>query len=349
MKIVHLLNHVKEIGNGIVNTAIDLACLQAQAGHTVAIASAGGEYEALLQRYGVQHVTLNQARRPTILWRAVQGYRQLLQTFDPDIVHTHMMTGVVLAKGLRYGHRYKLIATVHNEFQRSAILMGLADGVIAVSQAVADAMARRGIPVGKLRVVRNGTIGSLRPPASETAKVLHHHAITTVAGLYHRKGVADLITAFNLMAHHVPEVHLYVVGNGPNRAEFEAQAQQTAVASRIHFEGFQPDPQGYLRGTDIFVLASRQEPFGLVLSEAREAGCAIVATDVGGIPEALDYGRAGMLVPPRQPGALAKALTQLCRHPEQLKGWQKQAQTNLDWLSVQRVCSETQAVYEEFL
>ncbi|OKH32869.1 glycosyltransferase [[Phormidium ambiguum] IAM M-71] len=349
MRILHLLNHVQEIGNGIVNVAIDLACLQAKAGHQVAVASAGGEFEVLLAKYGVKHFVLNQARNPVNLINASQFYRRIIREFQPDIVHTHMMTGVVLARLLKPGFNYALISTVHNEFQRSAVLMGLADRVIAISHAVADSMMRRGIPKNKISVVYNGTLGSPRTrKISEYQPLnLQRPAIATVAGMYHRKGIAELIDAFSKIAPNFPKLNLYLVGNGPDKVTFENQAQNTPFSNRIHFVGFQPAPQKYLLSCDIFVLASHQEPFGLVLSEAREAGCAIVATNVDGIPEALDNGKAGILVPPKDSCALANTLSNLLNSPEILHKWQNQAQTNLEWLNVSRVNEETLAVYEK--
>ena len=350
MRILHTLNHIQEIGNGIVNVAVDLACLQAEAGHRVVVASAGGEYDRLLARYGVEHRLLDQRRQPLNLLRAAGHYRSLIQTVQPDIVHAHMMTGMILARTLRERASYGLVSTVHNEFQRSAILMGLADRVLAVSQSVANSMARKGIPQSKLRVVCNGTLGSPRERLSELPSVvLQRPAIATLAGMYHRKGIADLITAFESVATEFLDVHLYLIGNGPDRAEFEAQAKATVVADRIHFEGYQAEPQRYLYATDIFVLASRQEPFGLVLSEAREAGCAIVASNVDGIPEALDGGKAGILVPAANSPALADAIAQLLRDPELLKAWKARSCQNLDWLKVSRVHTETLAVYAELL
>jgi glycosyltransferase involved in cell wall biosynthesis len=351
MRILHILNHVQEIGNGIVNVAVDLACLQAKAGHELGVASAGGEYEELLTRYGARHFKLDQTRKPINLLKAASRYRTIVQEFQPDIVHAHMMTGVVLARILRAKTRYGLVSTVHNEFQRSAVLMGLADCVIAVSNAVSCSMTRRGIPHKKLRVVCNGTLGSPRSrPLNEYLPLpLKRPAIATVAGMYRRKGIAELIDAFAQIALDFPDAHLYLIGNGPDRALFEAQAQNTPVADRIHFEGFQPEPQRYLLATDIFVLASHREPFGLVLSEAREAGCAIIATDVDGIPEALDGGQAGLLVPPADSQALAAALVQLLSDPNVLHTWKKQAQHNLDWLTAGRVNEETLAVYRELL
>lgn len=347
MRILHILNDVRELGNGIVNAAIDLACAQAQAGFQVAIASGGGEYEDLMKRYGITHYLFDQRRRPISLWNAVWRYREIIQDFDPDVVHTHMITGVILARVLRGNADYTLISTVHNEWQRSAHWMGIADRVIAVSQSVADSMEQRGIPRHKLSVVANGTIGSLRRRAIERVEPLplKRPAITTVAGMFHRKGIGELLEAFVQIADDHPTVHLYLVGNGSDRAEFEQQARNSPYSDRIHFEGFQAEPQRYLLSTDVFVLASRQEPFGLVLAEAREAGCAIVATQVDGIPEVLEGGNAGLLVPVRDVSALAAALSQLLSSRDDLNTWKHRAQQNLDWLRIERVHQETLGVY----
>ncbi|MCY7321917.1 MAG: glycosyltransferase family 4 protein [Phormidesmis sp. CAN_BIN36] len=347
MRILHVLNHIQKIGNGIVNVTIDLACLQAQAGHDVAVASSGGEFEELLSDYGVRHFEIDQRRRPVTLIRAVPRFWAIVKAFEPNIIHAHMMTGVVFAKLLKGGAKYAIVSTVHNEFQRSAILMGLADRVIAISQAVEISMRQRGIAASKLRVVANGTLGSPRcRPLSEVEPLpLRRAAITTVAGMFHRKGIKTLIDAFTEVSTHFP-AHLYLVGDGEDRAEFERHARKSPVSDRIHFEGFQPEPQRYLLATDIFVLASDREPFGLVLSEAREAGCAIVATHVDGIPEVLENGKAGLLVPPRDVSTLAKTLTQLLSNPKQLAMWRQRAPQNLEWLSVRRVHRETLEVYE---
>lgn len=349
MRILHILNDIRHLGNGIINVTIDLACLQAKAGYQVAIASNGGEYESLLAAYQVNHFQLNQQRRPLNLLKAARQFRAIVQEFQPDIVHAQMMTGMVLTWLLKGDCSYQLVSTVHNEFQPGAILMGLADRTIAVSQAVADAMQARGVPQRQLRVIRNGTLGSPRQQQAHPPLALQHPAIVTVAGLYERKGISDLISAFATIAPDFPAVHLYLVGNGPDRAKFEAAAQQTTVADRIHFEGFQPEPQRYLRTAEIFVLASRREPFGLVLSEAREAHCAIVASQVDGIPEALEQGQAGILVPPADPVTLAQALRQLLANPEVLQAWRDRAGQNLSWLTVDRVHQETMAVYQECL
>jgi glycosyltransferase involved in cell wall biosynthesis len=349
MRILHILNHVAEVGNGIVNAAVDLACLQARAGHEVGVASAGGQYEGLLARYGVRHFDLDQTRKPVNLLKASRRYRAVVRDFQPDIVHAHMMTGAVIAKSLRWRGKYRLVTMVQTSFRRSAILMSLGDRVIMVNEADARSMKWRSVASTKIRVVRNGTLGSprVRPVSDCQPAALEGKAIVTVAGMYRRKGIAELITAFEGVVSRFPEAHLYLVGDGPDRPEFEDLARRSAASRRVHFEGFQKEPQRYMLAAEVFVLASHRDPYPLVLSEAREAGCAIVASAVDGIPEALDSGNAGLLVPPKDVPSLEAALVDLLANPEENARWQRLALQNLEAHTVDRVAQDVEAVYRE--
>jgi glycosyltransferase involved in cell wall biosynthesis len=351
VRILHLLNELDELGTGMTNVAIDLACRQAETGHTVFVVSRGGTYEPLLANYDIPHFKVDQKRRPLTLLRALVAFRRILKTCRPDIVHVHMMTGAALAFAARLGSSYRIVSTVHNEFQRGSILMGLADRVIVVSDSGADTMMRFGVPKRKIVKVRNGTVGSARTlwalrDLAEPPTILQRPAITTVAGMQFRKGISDLIAAFESVAEEFPNANLYLVGDGPDRALFEEQARLTRVSGRIHFEGFQKRPSEYLASTDVFVLASHAESMPLVLSEAREAGCAIIATDVNGNNEALNGGSAGLLVPPHDSHALAGAIAGLLRNENERIKWAKVARENLDWARVSRVVDETVAAYE---
>jgi glycosyltransferase involved in cell wall biosynthesis len=347
MKILHVLNHILEAGNGIVNIAIDLACLQAQSGHTVAIASAGGEYESILENFGVKHFYLNQERTVENIVKVGFNYRKIAHSFQPHIVHAHMITGVIVAKSFKYGLNYKLVSTIHNEFQKAAIFMGLADSVITVSNAVAASMVSRGIPLHKIHVVRNGVTNSPRRNFSSEDNIepLNRPSITTVAGMYQRKGVYDLVEAFSLIAQDFPSAHLYMIGDGPDREDLEKSIKRSPLTDRIHFEGFQKNPYKYLLSSDIFVLASHSETFGLSIAEAREAGCAIVASNIGGIPETLDNGSAGIMFPVKDIKSLSAILNSLLSDHTYLEEMKQKSQQNLDWLSVQRVSEETLEIY----
>ncbi|MFD1773860.1 glycosyltransferase family 4 protein [Paenibacillus rhizophilus] len=348
MRILHVANHVKESGNGIVNVMIDLACEQTARNHQVGIISAGGQYEELLTRYHIRHYRLDQTRKPAQLMRAVFDFRRMVADFAPDIIHAHMMTGAVLARFLRGFRKYKIVTHVHNEFQKSADFMKVGDRVIAVSQAVCDAMASRGVKRDKLRVILNGTIGSPRNSDSGP-EPLEGRAIVTVAGMYERKGISDLIDAFNLLAGCHPDVKLYIVGDGPDRARFEEHASSSPYSGRIRFAGFQSESRRWMKAADVFVLASHKEPFGLVLIEARESGCAIVATEVDGIPEALDHGESGILVPPRDAKTLADAIARLLDDDVMRQHYRARSGMGLDYYRAGRMAEEMLGVYRELL
>jgi glycosyltransferase involved in cell wall biosynthesis len=171
----------------------------------------------------------------------------------------------------------------------------------------------------------------------------------TVAGLYHRKGIGVLLNAFATVETGLRVPHLYLVGDGPDRAEFEAQATRLGIADRVHFLGFQADIPALLAEADVFTLASLRDPFPLVVIEAREAGCAIVASNVDGIPEAIGFGEAGVLVAPGDVQALAAALRNMLFNDAERETWRVRARTNLAWLEVGRVNREYLEVYEEVL
>jgi len=351
MRILHILNDVTDRGNGIVNTAVDLAIEQARQGHVVAVVSAGEGYEDLLQRKGVLHLQLNQSRRPDRLLRSLCEFRRYIAGFRPDVVHAHMRTGLLLAWFWRRFCRFALVAQVHNVHDRESLMMGLADRVIAVSHSVAKTMEGQGIAGSRIQTVLNRTLCTPRlPPLAEVRPAaLSRPAIVTVCGMNHRKGISELLDAFEIAGERFPKVHLYLVGNGPQRNLFEQQARASRWCDRIHFEGFQIEPRAWMLSADIFVLASRRESFGLVLIEAREAGCAIVATEVDGIAEALDDGQAGFLVPPRNPEALADAFCALLESEEQRKEWKARARQGIESFHLSIMAAEVQQVYEDLL
>lgn len=346
MRVLHLVNDVRQFGSGIVNAAVDLAVEQARSGHSVALASAGGGYVDLLTAHDVCHLFIpqRQARHAaTALWQIGRWIRRQ----KTDIIHAHMMTGAVLGRLAALGTRTKVVTTVHNSWQRHAILMRAGHRVIANSEATRREMIARGIPSSKIQTVLNGTVGSERIEVKKetTLVMLEHPAVLTVAGMYVRKGIEDLIRAAARLREQVPGVRVYLVGGGPGRLRFEQLAAELQLTDTVRFLGFIADVECLMAQADVFVLASHAEPFGLVICEARNAGIPVVATEVGGIPEALDGGEAGLLVPAKDPVALAEALARVFREPGLKERLQQAASANLNRFHVRRVSDETLEVY----
>jgi glycosyltransferase involved in cell wall biosynthesis len=350
MRIIHVLN-TTDRANGMICAAFDISSTQVKMGHDVYLCSGEDDGEGgigpLFEQHGIKIFRVSQRRRPAVILMALIRFYKIFRQVEPDIVHAHMMTGAVLGFSLRPLFKYALVTTVHNEFQRSAVLMGLGNRVIAVSEAVRVSMEKRGTSKKKLRTVLNGTVNSARfPKPAPPAFLTQRPSVVFVGGLHPRKGVDYLIAAFAAVLLEVPQAHLYIVGDGPNRVDYERLALAIST-DNIVFVGCVDDPRVYLRAADIFVLPSLAEPAALVISEAREAGCAIVASAVGGIPELLDHGEAGILVPPKRPDLLSTEIIKLCTHPSHLLNMRARASRNLGNLSVERVTMDTERVYRE--
>jgi glycosyltransferase involved in cell wall biosynthesis len=228
--------------------------------------------------------------------------------------------------------------------------MGVGNLVIAVSNAVGEKMRQKGVPAAKLRVVHNGTInGARRSAVPQEVLTLARPAVVTVAGLHPRKGVDTLIEAIAQVRASGLDVHLYVVGGGPQYAALERLAQDTGHGDAIHLMGYISDPRTVLAGSDVFVLASLAEPCGLALIEARQMGCACIASNVDGNPEILDFGKSGRLFAPGESAELASVLRGVLTDKDELLRLRLAARSGWQYWTVERMARETLDVYDEAL
>ncbi|MBB3676991.1 glycosyltransferase [Modestobacter versicolor] len=344
LHVLHLLPHVQEIGNGIVDVTVDLAIAQAAAGCTVTVASAGGEYVDLLTQHSVTCVPL------TLRPGSVPAARRLVRQLRPSVVHTHTLKGLAVARLARPG--VPVLNSAHRDLGRWSPGLRMADRVIAVSEGIAGILSSSVDP-RRIGVVRNGVLGGPRrrplldlPPAD-----LAHPAVVYVGGMYEHKGVAVLLRAFARLVSEHPELPatLHLVGDGPDRPALEGLAAELGLAGRAEWAGFRRDAYAYMRSADVFVLPSLSETFGLVLAEAREAGAAIVGAATGGIPEVLEGGAAGVLVPPGDDAELAAALHRVLTTPGEQARLRAAAASGLDWLTVERMSADVLGEYDALL
>jgi glycosyltransferase involved in cell wall biosynthesis len=168
-------------------------------------------------------------------------------------------------------------------------------------------------------------------------------------GKHPRKGIGDLLHAFAQLRRSNPDAHLYLAGEGPMLDAYKALATELGVGDSAIFLGFCDDPRPYLFATDIFVLASHADPCPLVIAEARHAGVPIIASEVDGIPAMLDYGDAGILVPPSQPDVLAAALKRLLDEPALRRDYAARAKRGAERFTVERVCRDMEKIYADLL
>jgi glycosyltransferase involved in cell wall biosynthesis len=182
-----------------------------------------------------------------------------------------------------------------------------ADGVIAVSRALREAMVRLGVPEEKITVVPNGVdLEKFHPfPREEARKLLglpHKRVILSVGGLVARKRFDLLIQAFNLLSteFHEHDLYLAIVGEGACRRELEALISALDLGQQVHLAGNIPHHELYLwySAADLFCLASSREGWPNVLLESLACGTPVVATNVWGIPEVIPSDHLGLLTRP---------------------------------------------------
>jgi glycosyltransferase involved in cell wall biosynthesis len=184
--------------------------------------------------------------------------------------------------------------------------------IVANCQAGADRLRREGVPRAKIAVVPNGIAISI---AHTMRRADWRPRIVVVANLRPEKGHDVLLDAAALVVREFPDIRIDFVGGGTERAALEARTSRLGLGGVVSFRGHIDDVPSALAEADLFVLPSRSEAFPNAVLEAMAAGLPIVATRVGGVPELVDDGRTGLLVPPGSAAELARRLCELLSQP----------------------------------
>jgi len=146
----------------------------------------------------------------------------------------------------------------------------------------------------------------------------------------------------------VPAAVFLIVGTGKLETELRARAQAAGLAARVVFAGFRTDLDALLPAFAVFCLSSRMEGLGTSVLDAMCHGRAVVATAAGGIPEAVEDGVTGRVVPPRDPDALAAALVEVLGDPQRRDAMGAAGRRRfLERFTADRMVEETLAVYGE--
>lgn len=222
------------------------------------------------------------------------------------------LTGVKLVVGLHGDDVLSIDALPVHERRIVSRSIREADWVLAHSASLLHHTQERvGIKPGRSSVLPCGIdCQQLRMHASVLPPVAGQPFLLTVAKLYKRKGIDVLLQGLSRISDRLGTAQVLIVGDGPEREGLERSAAELGLLSIVRFVGDIPNTlvPAYFRDCQFFVLPSRSEPFGIVLLEAMTFGKAIVATRVGGIPEFVTDGEAGLLVPAEDADALAAAI-----------------------------------------
>lgn len=259
--------------------------------------------------------------------------RRLLGQRPFDVVHLHLpyvaALGRVVARSLPAAVRPRLVYTEHAAWSRTPapvrllnrLTIGLDDADLAVSEAAKQAMPARLRP--RVEVVVHGlplsvvedSVAAREEVRAELGISSDQVLIVTVANFRAQKAYDVLLeSASQVLLTGLPVVFA-AVGHGPLESEILAVHHRLGLGDRFRFLGYRADAMRVVAGADVFVLASHYEGFPVALMEAMAVGVPVVSTAVGAVPQALEDGIDGLIVPPGAPGLLATALTELAGDP----------------------------------
>ncbi len=284
--------------------------------------------------------------------RIVSRLRTLVRRVSPDVVETHHVKShfILRASGiwkqkawLAFQHGYTSTAwrsPVYNSLDRWS-LPG-ADRIVTMNRVFARQLTGRGISADRITVLHNAARPPLGAPMRLDAAVQGRRksdlgippgdtVILCVGRLSREKAQIDLVPGLHRLRQRRSgsAIRLILAGDGPERQRISRAAQAMGLGERVVFAGHVKDMSAYYGAADVVAIPSLTEGSPNVLLEAMAIGVPVVATAVGGIPEIATHGETALLVPPRDPDAMAAALDLLLSSPSKALSLAQQAQRKI--------------------
>jgi glycosyltransferase involved in cell wall biosynthesis len=348
--ILHLLGTAQPEGSGIARIVAALAAgLDPSKYHVHAwFLGPSGPLVEDLQAAGATALSLN-------WWRGVRDpigaylFWRCLRKYDFAVVHQHFGARSI-RRLICLSSDARLVVHLHGRIaepisaRRVSVAARGADVLIAVSRAVALQL-----PLVRPIVVYAG-VESVNKFLAENKALRTTTVIGAACRLVPLKGLMDLIQAVAILNLEFSNLRLEIAGSGPQRDDLERELYRLGLAGQVRFLGWQRDLRPIFGSWDIFAMPSLDEGFPMATLEAMAEGLPVVATSVGGLPEIVEDGQTGYLVPPSDVAALTRRLRLLLLDP---KGRQAMGaagrQRAREHFSVDRMVAEIAAIYDSLV
>ncbi|MCL6592019.1 MAG: glycosyltransferase [Firmicutes bacterium] len=291
-----------------------------------------------------------------------RGLKKILTEQEIDLIHIHGAPELMWLVRM-VCRKVPILFTVHgfhgplkgwDYWVCARFCSHFATRVIAVAEAEAEILKAKGVKPGLVRTILNGVPDPLKrsynkPEALETLP-MDSLIVGVIARLETTKGVHFLLQAVAALAPKFPKLRVVIVGAGSKGDELRVLAETLGIAGRVIFTGYQPEIHNFLYYYQILVIPSLHEALPLVLIEGMAQQKPIIATTVGGIPEVVEDGVNGLLVPPGDIPALASALERLIGDPLMQDRLGKQARKTYEReFTAEHMVAQTEEVYREIL
>jgi glycosyltransferase involved in cell wall biosynthesis len=303
--------------------------------HTVVCLGSRGEMAPIVEAAGVP-VCLLRIRRRHVPWSVLRLVRWLRRE-RVDVVHTHMFEAALWGRiAGRLAGVPVMVTTEHGpELWKSRRHVAV-DRWLNRWTARHIAVARDGLEIrirrervrpDRIVLIPNGVSIPAVPRDPELARRARAEfglgpgvpVVGSVGRFVPEKGYEHLLDALRLARNEIADLRWLAVGDGALRATLRARATSAGLDGAVVWAGLRQDVEALLPAMDLWVMSSVEEGLPVALLEAMAAGCPIVATRIGGIPDAVEDGQEAILVPPGDPAALAAAVVDLLRDPERAR------------------------------
>jgi glycosyltransferase involved in cell wall biosynthesis len=360
-----LVDEVSDRVGGAERFAVGVACQLPRDRFEVSLCAthvATGALVGQMERAGVRWFALE--RRGRFDLARLRRLTRFLRAEGVDVLHSHKigsnLWGSVLGRLCRvpvviaHEHTWSYQGNRPRKLADGQLIGRLATRFVSVSNADRLRMIElEGVPAEKAITVPTAYVPRAEAPAGDLRAELGIPAgdfvVGTVAVLRRQKALDVLIEAFARLGRDVPDSWLVIVGDGPERATLEEAARAAGVPDRVRFTGGRGDLTTVLDGFDVAVMSSDFEGLPLFVFECMAHRVPLVATAVGGLPDVVEDGATGVLVPPRDPAALAAALSRLAGEAELRLRLADAAHERLGDYTLERAGERFAALYEELL
>jgi glycosyltransferase involved in cell wall biosynthesis len=291
---------------------------------------------------------------------------RVVKRLQPDVIHAHDPHGIAMASlalslgssSSRAGRGPALVASRRVDFHLKGNSLSRwknrqVDCFIAASDAIRRILVSDGVSEERVVTVHEGIdverIAGTSPVNVHEAFWLPHRApvVGNVAALVPHKGQRHLIEAARLVIQEIPDTRVVILGEGDLREQLERQIREHHLEKHVLLPGFRTDVIGCIKGFDVFAMSSVTEGLGTSLLDAMACGRPIVATSAGGIPEVVVNGETGVLTPPRDHHAMARAIVDLLEdEPRRVRMGQAGFARVRQHFSAEQMVAGTAAVYE---
>lgn len=324
MRILHLEAGTHVYG-GALQVLLLVEGLQRRGIENLLVVPEGSGVEAQALSRGLPLHPLPLAGEADLLFPA--RFRRLIRSTAPDLVHLHSRRGADTLGGL--GARWagvRVVLTRRVDNPEPSWTVGakyrLFDRVITISDAIRKVLIQQGVDPGKIRCVHSALDPSpFEHPCRRDAFMKEFglapgdQIVGMAAQFIPRKGHDVLFQAIPAILRDHPRARFLLFGRGPLHEEVSRKVVEAGLEKTVRLPGFREDLPALLPCLDLLVHPATMEGLGIILLQAAASGLPVVASEAGGIPEAVVHQETGLLVPPSDPGALASAVSSILSDP----------------------------------